>query len=46
VWDDLRRLERACELQLRLASAGGAITAVTRGVAATVAGVLDAHHAA
>jgi Class II Aldolase and Adducin N-terminal domain len=47
VWDDLRRLERACELQLRLASAGGAITAVTRGVAATVAGALDgAHHAA
>ena len=46
VWEDLRRLERACLLQRRLASAGGAVTQVTRDVAETVAGSLDLPSAA
>ena len=41
VWEDLRRLERACQLQRRLASAGGPVTAVPRAVAESVAGAFD-----
>lgn len=40
-WDDLRRLESACQLQLRLLSAGGRLRAVSRPVAAAVADQFD-----
>jgi len=40
-WEDLRRLESACQLQLRVLSAGGQLSAVSRPVATAVADQFD-----